>query len=304
MESATYGKHGDSSLNEDGLFVGDAFVAVVDGVTSKCRLVRWNPSPGVIARESLLETLAVADVEHPDMDVHTMQRLLDSSLRGRYDDVPDHPRDFFDVHPEERLAANAVVFSAARREIWLFGDCQAMVNGTIVPTTKRVDVVLAAVRSMVCRLYDMADADGRRMISEELGSGLNGGLNGGSAAERGIAAFPADDERDIGREAISPLLRLQSRFANRRDDAFGYFVFDGYTDREWPVPVIPVNSSDEIILASDGYPILKRSLEESERALSQLRDRDPRLIREFESTKGFPNGSGFFDDRTYIRFVV
>ncbi|OZG60322.1 hypothetical protein BLEM_2011 [Bifidobacterium lemurum] len=54
LESQTVGKHGDLSLNEDGLFVGDAYVAVIDGVTSKAKYNLRRPSPGVLTKETLL----------------------------------------------------------------------------------------------------------------------------------------------------------------------------------------------------------------------------------------------------------
>ncbi|MBT1165194.1 hypothetical protein [Bifidobacterium simiarum] len=293
VESVTYGKHGDPSRNEDGLFIGDAFVAVVDGVTSKCRLDLWRPSPGVVARRLLLEALSSADAGQPDLDMRGMLRLLDSSLRDRYDDVPDHPRGFFGTHPEERLAANAVVFSAARREIWLFGDCRAMVNGREIPTVKRVDVVLGDVRAMVGQLVGRADPDDRRRMLRELGL----------PADRETVEAVDDGRRDVGREAIMPLLRLQSRLANRRGE-FGYFVFDGYADPDWPVPVVGVADGDGIVLASDGYPRLGRTLAESERMLADLRRTDPRMIHEVHATKGFMPGLRSFDDRTYVRFTV
>lgn len=70
----------------------------------------------------------------------------------------------------------------------------------------------------------------------------------------------------------------------------------------------------DIILASDGYPELKSTLEESEQALHKILEEDPLLFRQFKSTKGKivkppsfgdhsskKTGATSFDDRTYVR---
>ena len=73
---------------------------------------------------------------------------------------------------------------------------------------------------------------------------------------------------------ILPFLRLQSQFANKRGP-FGYFVFDGFTDMTYPIRTVPVSPGDEVVLASDGYPLLRPTLDESERELQRLRSEDP-----------------------------
>ena len=310
LESQTVGKHGDPSLNEDGLFIGNAYLAVIDGVTSKAEYNLWHPSPGVVAKDTLLAALHNGDARDaatlaadmtgtaPTMkysrpsdyddrngggsskyddspnaldstnafmpfDMRGMQHALDSTLLAEYSRNPSQSAEFFATHPVERLQANAVVYSAPRHEIWLFGDCQAMVNGVQIPTVKSVDTLLADLRSFVAQADPTADS----------------------------------------RAAILPFLRLQSRFANQPGE-FGYFVFDGYTDPNWPIRIIPVKPSDEVILASDGYPRLRPTLDESEAALAQIHRTDPQLIGEHRSTKGFLPDSGAFDDRTYIRFIA
>ncbi|NMM93127.1 hypothetical protein G1C95_0312 [Bifidobacterium sp. DSM 109957] len=305
------GKHGDPSLNEDGLFIGSAYVAVIDGVTSKAEYDLWHPSPGVVAKDTLLAALRDCDAKdaatpaadmtgmaptveysgssgyddrndgdngnkHDDFpngpdstnalipfDMRGMQHALDSALLAQYSCNSSQSAEFFATHPVERLQANAVVYSAPRHEIWLFGDCQAIVNGMQIPTVKRVDMLLADLRSFVAQADPTADS----------------------------------------RAAILPFLRVQSRFANHPGE-FGYFVFDGYTDPNWPIRIIPVKPGDEVILASDGYPHLLPTLAESETALQEIRRTDSQLIGEYRSTKGFLPGSDAFDDRTYIRFIA
>ena len=58
------------------------------------------------------------------------------------------------------------------------------------------------------------------------------------------------------------------------------------------------------MFASDGYPKLANTLEESEALLDMQRKNDPLNIGEFKATKAFVEGNNSFDDRSYIRFEV
>ncbi|OXM99713.1 hypothetical protein [Bifidobacterium vansinderenii] len=222
LEQRTLGKRADARLNEDGLYIGEitpgtgnitgkdgiragnnGFAAVVDGVTSKSTTGIWHPSPGVVAKDAILEALRAAP---RDTDMRGMQRLIDEALRAEYArcretlDGRDFPAEetteaqgetatgastspvtstatgrsnaavespttvgqsseaklaYFRDHPNDRLQANAVIYSEALHEIWLFGDCQAMVNGRTIPTTKRVDLLLGELRSFAWQALEL-----------------------------------------------------------------------------------------------------------------------------------------------------
>ena len=76
---------------------------------------------------------------------------------------------------------------------------------------------------------------------------------------------------------ILPFLRLQSQFANKLGP-YGYFVFDGFTDPTYPIRTVSIAPGDEVVLASDGYPLLLPSFAQSERELQRLKREDPELI--------------------------
>ena len=284
IEQYCRGKRPDQSLNEDGLLITDGFAAVVDGVTSKSERHPWQPSPGVVAKDLLIGTLAGLA---PNSGMRDVQRAVDARFRTEYS-AHSLGESFFERNPLERLQANAVVFSSAHGEAWLFGDCQIMVNGVQTPTVKRVDELLGELRSFTAQALRLRDGDGT-------GDGDNNGNPNGTG--------PSEPGTDPARAMILPFLHLQSQFANRRG-AYGYFVFDGFTDPAYPIRTVPVKPGDEVVLASDGYPLLRPTLAESEQELERLRRDDPDLIHEYRSTKGFSNGLDSFDDRTYLRFVV
>ena len=57
----------------------------------------------------------------------------------------------------------------------------------------------------------------------------------------------------------------------------------------------------EVVLATDGYPILRGDLQSSEDALKELLTEDPLLHRRYRSTKAPVGPDGSFDDRCYVR---
>jgi glycerophosphoryl diester phosphodiesterase len=84
-----------------------------------------------------------------------------------------------------------------------------------------------------------------------------------------------------------------------------YAVIDGFPIPEDKVPMITLGFQPfEIVFASDGYPYLAKTLEESERLLDDQRRLDPLNIGQFKATKAFIEGYNSFDDRSYIRFTV
>ncbi|WP_288464560.1 hypothetical protein [uncultured Bifidobacterium sp.] len=279
IERYCRGERNDQSLNEDGMLVTDDFAAVVDGVTSKSVRHLWRPSGGVVAKDLMIDIIGGMPA---DASMRQMQRAVDARFQARYRSHEAGIRVFAD-EPVERLQANAVVYSARRHEAWLFGDCQIMVNGVQTPTTKDVDVLLGDLRAFtVLALREMQDGTPDVPVSGSFGA-------------------PASDAapKDPSRAMILPFLRLQSQFANKRGP-FGYFVFDGFTDMTYPIRTVPVSPGDEVVQASDGYPLLRPTLDESERELQRLRSEDPDLIDRYRSTKGF-QGRATFDDLTYLR---
>lgn len=279
IERYCRGERNDQSLNEDGMLVTDDFAAVVDGVTSKSVRHLWRPSGGVVAKDLMIDIIGGMPA---DASMRQMQRAVDARFQARYRSHEAGIRVFAD-EPVERLQANAVVYSARRHEAWLFGDCQIMVNGVQTPTTKDVDVLLGDLRAFtVLALREMQDGTPDVPVSVSFGA-------------------PASDAapKDPSRAMILPFLRLQSQFANKRGP-FGYFVFDGFTDMTYPIRTVPVSPGDEVVQASDGYPLLRPTLDESERELQRLRSEDPDLIDRYRSTKGF-QGRATFDDLTYLR---
>lgn len=252
--------------SEDGIVVTPDFIAVIDGSTSKAtRRYSLFSSNGRLAMQIVARTLRRVP-KSISMAQFCLTVTQNIRKRYRHRDLP-----YLAEHAEERMAASAVVFSRLRREVWMIGDCQCLINGELYENPKPYEQQLAEMRA----------AEVRRLMS---------------------AGTTIDQLRheDTARPTIIPHMLNAMKQQN-----VGYSVFDGF-----PIPLVHVRllpltfDPFEIVLASDGYPFLHPTLAASEAALQQQIANDPLNIGQFKATKGCLAGNNSFDDRAYIRFTV
>ncbi len=182
------------------------------------------------------------------------------------------PRKRMFQHPEQRLCASAIIFSRLRREVWMVGDCQCLIGGTLFTNPKPYEQLLADMR--VKKVKELLD--------------------------EGVPQTDLLKSYDPAREVMIPIMINMMKNQN-----ITYAVIDGFPIPEEKVKIIPLDFQKwEIVFASDGYPQLAGTLKESEMLLQQQREMDPLNIRQFKATKAFVIGYNSFDDRSYIRFEV
>lgn len=257
IEQHLQGKHSAETC-EDGIVTTDSYVAVIDGSTSKTPL---QVCPGRSnGRTAMLAIAGYIRSARPGLSLAAFCDGLTACIRSIYEtSAMDMER--LRCTPEERLTASVIVYSLVRREVWMIGDCQCLVDGVLYTNEKPYEAQLAAERSRLAKAMNLR-------IGEE----------------------------DSARKAILPAL-LEAMKGQNRD----YAVVDGFPIPMDKVKVIPVGEGSEIVLASDGYPFLKPTLKESEEALARQLQADPLCIRTFKATKGVRPGNQSFDDRAYIR---
>ena len=261
IESFICGKKNIPELCEDGLFLSDGLIAVIDGVTAKGRR-KWNgKSSGCYAKDKIMECLSEADITWPAMEL--LSRLNKAIC-------PEEKM----LSEEEYPRAAIILYNDYYKEVWCYGDCQCMVDGVVYHHDKEIDKMNAELRAFA----------------------LEHALLKGSDIESLI-------EQDIGRQMIKQTLLMQFDFENRQG-SFGYPILNGDCLEPVLLKKYPVKQGTEIVLASDGYPVLCNTLEESERIRKDLQRKDPLCFRENRETKGVQQGNVSFDDRTYCRFVV
>lgn len=267
VEKSIVSKTGNPEDCEDGLVITDDFAAIIDGATDKSGR-RYNKLTG--GRLAMLIVAHVLKQLPAQIDLCSAIDLLSAELSGRLQ---------LNRLPTEDLpSAVATIYSVARKEIWQIGDVGFWFAGRpIEQPRKRVDQINSAMRAAVLK------------------------------AELLRGASPEDlAENDPGREAILPLLTRQGRFANNLDAGeLAYAALDG---RPVPAELISVNPLPkdvvEVVLASDGYPLMLPTLAEAESALQELLTADPLCIDQLSGTKAPSSGKCSYDDRTYLRFAI
>jgi len=257
------GKTGNPDVCEDMIVECAHFCAVIDGVTSKTGRLYDGKTGGRLAAELLAQEIRRFD---PWETAISALEKLDLAVR--------EVNRSNSKEPDTSVQACVILYSKARREVWNYGDCNCMINGAGVDHGKQVDDILGRLRALV--------------IAAHLKQG---------GKEEDIL------QRDIGREAILPFLKLQSVFAND-DSCFGYPVINGTGIREQFIKCYPVAVGDHVVLASDGYPKLFPTLKESEEYLQYILQADPLAYLENVQTKMLTKGNLSFDDRAYLSFFV
>ena len=264
-ESICIGKDGTYKENGDHIYLGKHFKAVFDGATPKGRRL-WEGLPGdIYASKVLCEAM---DNVASDVCASSMITYLNNVIIKCY---TANGVSFDSLDPEERLQVSAVIYSRHRREVWSFGDCAVKINDIQYRHTRAGDKMLSELRAFFTELY---------MLNNDI---------------------MMDD--DPGRAAILPALKKYPCMANVPGE-FGYDVINGGDICPDNVIIYPVKQGDRIILASDGYPELFDTLEETENHLLRLLEKDPMCIHELRGTKGVRPGNQSFDDRSYLSFYA
>lgn len=266
IEQASVAKN-PKGKSEDGIVVTKDFIAVIDGSTSKSKY-----------RHSLLRSNGRYAMQLISRYIRHMPKetTCDQFLRGVTAYVRRHYRKSMmsqlAEHPEDRLTASVVVYSRLQREVWMVGDCQCLIGGELYDNPKPAEAELAVMRA--------------EEVKRQMGEGKT--------------------QDDLLRDDTARPVIIPRMLETMRQQNINYSVIDGFPVDRKHIRIITLDfRSWEIVLASDGYPFLCPTLEESERRLQRQRKDDPLNIGpSFLATKAFHPDFNSFDDRSYIRFQV
>lgn len=274
IESKIEGKKSPESC-EDGLVVTADFIAVIDGSTSK---TPHHLSPDM--KNGRYAMVLISEyIQHELKPESTVEDFCEGVTSYIYNKVYRQQgiEEQMQAHPEERLTASAILYGKAKNEVWMVGDCQAIIDGKLYENNKPFEDIVARRRVELIR-QGFTPQEARKTIEPLL---IQAMLEGQNKTYTVIDGFPIYQK---GVKVVS----LNAPQKNVETD-----VADSL-----PLP------TKEIVLASDGYPFLKPTLTESEEALAHLLAYDPQCTHEFIATKGIVVGNKSFDDRTYIRFQI
>ncbi|MCK9286129.1 MAG: hypothetical protein M0P29_01020 [Sphaerochaetaceae bacterium] len=265
IESILVPKTGNEILCEDGLFFDGRFAAVIDGCSAS-KTPKWGaPSPGVVAKNCCLRVLSSLPTE---ATMHMAFSLMDKAIHDWYvihDMVNEANED-----ASLRCGAYVAIVSAYHRQVWVLGDCQVLVDSILHAARKDVDVLMETLRAFLLEADELRQTEGEAV------------------------------------RLLEPIMQLQPLFQNNNQaKAFWYPALDGFLTDMGAVKVFQLSIDPvEVVLATDGYPVVTGTLKESERLLAKLLESDPLCFRENRATKGVTPGNLSYDDRTYLRLFV
>ena len=286
IESCIIGKKSPEAC-EDGMVVTDDFIAVIDGSTSKTPK-HLNPDMKNGRYAMMLISEYIREELKADASVDDFCQGVTAYIYNKvYEKLGVEER--LKEHPEERLTASAILYSRTRNEVWMVGDCQAIIDGKLYENGKPYEQEIARKRVELIE-QGLSPAEARKQIEPLL---IKAMLSGQNQTYTVIDGFP------IYREGVKVVSVSDSSSVQDSVPASDSVPCSDSASASDTIP----SSSSEIVLASDGYPFLKPTLAASEAALAEQIANDPQNIRSFIATKGIVEGNKSFDDRTYIRFV-
>ncbi|UUZ93411.1 hypothetical protein LJK87_01070 [Paenibacillus sp. P25] len=230
IEQFTLSKTGELDDNEDRIVVTEHFATVIDGMTPKdCSLY------GGLSSAQIAIDLIAQEIRAFPADINCLQGInrLTRRLKNYY--IHHQIAEEVASRPFKRLGASLIVYSKLRKEIWMVGDCHCLIDGVRFSNEKMIDHFIANMRSKLIEQYLK-----RYSLSELL-------------------------EFDRSREDIIPFLIQQYDFQNNNDDSpLSYAVLDGFPIHEPKIVKRGIPDAKQIVLASDGYPMLQEHLVETE----------------------------------------
>ena len=292
IESSIIGKKSPEAC-EDGMVVTDDFIAVIDGSTSKTPK-HLNPDMKNGRYAMMLISEYIREELKTDASVDEFCQGVTAYIYNKvYEKLGVEER--LKEHPEERLTASAILYSRTRNEVWMVGDCQAIIAGKLYENGKPYEEKIARKRVELIA-QGLSPAEARKQIEPLL---IEAMLSGQNQTYTVIDGFPIYRE-GVKVVSVSDSSSVQDSVpASDSCSVQDPVSCSGSASASDTIP----SSSSEIVLASDGYPFLEPTLAASEAALAEQIANDPQNIHSFIATKGIVEGNKSFDDRTYIRFV-
>ncbi len=154
-EKSIIGKQSEPFLCEDGLFISDNFLAVIDGVTAKNTPENSEKTGGRLATEAILNALSALDKSDEKEDVFTY--LNNAVLKIR------------ETNPQSSPAACVIIFSKEKEEIWCCGDCVALINNELFSNEKEIDLITSKMRSLVLELAKIEGKTEDELLNDDIG---------------------------------------------------------------------------------------------------------------------------------------
>lgn len=272
VESTSVGKT--RIKNDDGIYIGKNYAAVIDGVSSKSSIVIG----GKKVRVADLIIDAIKKIDSNTSPEYAKELNLDEFLKI----VNMYIRKFCEKHDislkDNKLEATGGIYSRYNNQIWLIGDCRAVYDGKTITNDLEADELYTRIRVEIIKTllkqgYTKQDIFEHDVSVDIIDAPENCGkyIKDENEANR-IKKFIKDEmhialletgfeeEQIVNEDLLSTFFKPQilQEYAKNNPYAkkYGYSVFNGiYTPIEFcKIETIPANVKS-IKLSTDGFPI-------------------------------------------------
>lgn len=272
VESTSIGKI--TGKNDDDIYIGNNFVAVIDGVSSKSKIESGEKNITI----SHIITEAIKKIDRPTAPEYAKTLEMEEFIQyinmyiKRYCEEIKYPLS------QNPLEATGAIYSKYRNQIWIVGDCRAVYDDNVIENELKIDEVYMKIRAEIIRTllelgyteqelfskdiakeiiennekikeYIKDEKEGNRIISYMQDVMMQTLLNCG---------FSIEDirEQKLLEKYCNPKKLQQYLKNNPNVGEFGYSVFNGInTETKNCVKKDLPQDVKRIILSSDGIPL-------------------------------------------------
>lgn len=128
--------------NDDDIYIGQNFVAVIDGVSNKSNIIIDGKKVGI----AQIITKAIRKIDRPNAPEYAKTLTFEEFTRF----INLYIQKYLQEHnmPEAigNIEATGVIYSRFYHQIWLVGDCKAICDGEVIQNPLEIDKVYMDIR--------------------------------------------------------------------------------------------------------------------------------------------------------------
>lgn len=260
--------------NDDAIYIGTNFAAVIDGVSHKSEIVVEGKSIKIAE----IITNALRKIDSPDSPAYAKTLTFEEIVIFINMYISDYLQKYGLQDQIGELEATGVIYSKHHNQLWLVGDCKAMYDGITVENRLKIDEVYSDIRKTLIKallqegytqeellehdyskdiiknpellsMYIKSD-DVRDKIEEYWHKAIKTALRGCGFSEEEI------EDKDLVKKFLNPRELQKDLKNNAKRKDFGYAIFNGkYTEIQNCKVVDLPDDVKTIKLCSDGFRI-------------------------------------------------
>lgn len=140
-ESYSAGKY--EGHNDDDIYIGKDFAAVIDGVSNKSSIV----VDGKQIKMAKIITEAIRKMDRPGAPVYAKTLTFEEFIKFTNLYIQEYLQRQGVSDAAGKLEATGAIYSRFHNQIWLVGDCKAIYDGNVAQRPLKIDEVIVDIRT-------------------------------------------------------------------------------------------------------------------------------------------------------------